>query len=151
MRCFPRVLKSHKTEFSPLTSFAINLMTIAAGIVCILWLSFRTYSLSSSATTVGVEEDLSPGTELAWSGASGQMGIGITPMKVNIEAYNKKREKDIAAASRKLLSLAIALKTAVEHDSDSKMSPDTIKKAKEIEKLAHDVKENMKINLVGPQ
>ena len=149
MRCFPRVLKSHKTEFSPLTSFAINLMAIAAGIVCILWLSFRASSLSSNATTPSLES-LGPSAEMAWSG-SGQMGIGITPMKINIEAYNKKREKDIAAASRKLLSLAIALKTAVEHDPDSKMSPDTIKKAKEIEKLAHDVKENMKINLVGPQ
>ena len=136
--------------FSPKTSFVTSLVTTAVCIVCILWLSFRAYSASLNATTTPSVVDLNPSAEMAWSGG-GQMGIGITPMKVNIEAYNKKREKDIAAASRKLLSLAIALKTAVEHDSDSKMSPDTIKKAKEIEKLAHDVKENMKINLVGPQ
>ena len=97
--------------------------------------------------------DLSPGVDLEWSSTSemGQIAIGLRDVKLNIEAYNKKREKDIADDSRKLLSLAIALNADLERSSGSALSSDTINKAKQIEKLAHDVKENMRINLVNPQ
>ena len=97
--------------------------------------------------------DLSPGVDLEWSSTSemGQIAIGLGDVKLNIEAYNKKREKDIADDSRKLLSLAIALNADLERSSGSALSSDAINKAKQIEKLAHDVKENMRINLVNPQ
>ena len=86
------------------------------------------------------------------SGAGdGQVSIGFGAVKVNVEAYNKKREKDIAEASRKLLSLAISLKADLERNPGSGASPEAMRKAKEIEKLAHDVKETMKLNILGPQ
>ncbi len=146
----PRVLN---LGISPLASLQVSLVTASFVLACMLGLSVYAYSAAADATMTPVMEDLSPGAELAWSGegGSGQVGIGILDTKINIEAYNKKREKEIAAASRKLLSLAISLKSDLERNPDSKLSDETIRKAKEIEKLAHDVKESMKINIIGPE
>jgi len=118
-----------------------------------LWLGFSTALASSKDCSITVMADLSPGVDLEWSSPSemGQIAIGLGDVKLNIEAYNKKREKDIADDSRKLLSLAIALNADLERSSGSALSSDAINKAKQIEKLAHDVKENMRINLVIPQ
>jgi hypothetical protein len=130
-----------------------RLLTTSMVFACMLWLGFSTASASSQSGFVPVTADLGPGVDLAWSSPAekGQISFGLGDVKLNIEAYNKKREKDIADDSRKLLSLAIALNADLERSSGSALSSDTINKAKQIEKLAHDVKENMKINLVVPQ
>jgi len=60
--------------------------------------------------------------------------------KINSEADSKKREKDIANASRKLLSLAIAPKPDLERNSGSKRSGRR-QEGKWIESLWHDMKE----------
>ena len=129
-----------------------RILTIVLVPACILWLSIRAYSAGANSTHEPASENLSPGVELAWSeGATdGQVDIGLGGVKMNIEAYNKKREKDIADASRKLLSLAIALKSDLDHAPSSEPSPSAVSKARQIQKLAHDVKEMMKINLVQP-
>jgi len=118
-----------------------------------LWLGCRVYSAGTNRTLGPVRENLSPGAELAWSNAAadGQMAVSLGDVKINIEAYNKKREKDIADKSSKLLSLAIALKSDLEQDAGSEPSPKVMSKAIQIEKLAHDVKENMKLNIIGPR
>lgn len=130
-----------------------RLLTTSMVFACMLWLGFSTALASSKDCSIKVMADLSPGVDLEWSSTSemGQIAIGLGDVKLNIEAYNKKREKDIADDSRKLLSLAIALNADLERSSGSALSSDTINKAKQIEKLAHDVKENMRINLVIPQ
>jgi len=130
-----------------------RLLTTSMVFACMLWLGFSTALASSKDCSITVMADLSPGVDLEWSSTSemGQIAIGLGDVKLNIEAYNKKREKDIADDSRKLLSLAIALNADLERSSGSALSSDTINKAKQIEKLAHDVKENMRINLVNPQ
>lgn len=109
--------------------------------------------LSASSKTVYVQardEVVFPG-EIFSTGAllDGQIVVENPPMKVNVEAYNRKREKDIAADSKKLLSLAIELRSEV-NDAGSTVSPDAAKKAKEIERLAHKVKESMTTNMIGP-
>ena len=130
-----------------------RLLTTSMVFACMLWLGFSTALASSKDCSITVMADLSPGVDLEWSSTSemGQIAIGLGDVKLNIEAYNKKREKDIADDSRKLLSLAIALNADLKRSSGSALSSDTINKAKQIEKLAHDVKENMRINLVNPQ
>jgi len=130
-----------------------RLLTTSMVFACMLWLGFSTALASSKDCSITVMADLSPGVDLEWSSTSemGQIAIGLGDVKLNIEAYNKKREKDIADDSRKLLSLAIALNADLERSSGSALSSDAINKAKQIEKLAHDVKENMRINLVNPQ
>jgi hypothetical protein len=54
------------------------------------------------------------------------------------------RHKRMVVASDKLLQLATELKAEVDKSTKNEMSVSAIKKAAEIERLAHDVKEKMK-------
>jgi len=65
------------------------------------------------------------------------------------EAANAERKKQIVDDSTKLLNMAIALKAEVDKTTKDTLSLNVIRKADEIEKLAHSVKEKMKVS-VGP-
>ena len=60
------------------------------------------------------------------------------------KARNSDRQKRLVADTEKLLSLATELKQDVDKTDKNTLSVDVIKKADEIEKLAHSVKERMK-------
>jgi hypothetical protein len=57
---------------------------------------------------------------------------------------NDDRQKRLVADTEKLLTLATDLKAQVDKSTKDTLSLDVIKKADEIEKLAHSVKERMK-------
>jgi hypothetical protein len=57
---------------------------------------------------------------------------------------NTDRQRQIVSDTQKLVSLANELKTEVDKSTKDTLSIDVIKKADEIEKLAHSVKEKMK-------
>jgi len=57
---------------------------------------------------------------------------------------NSDRQKRLVADTDKLLSLATELKQQVDKTDKNMLSVDVVKKADEIEKLAHSVKEKMK-------
>lgn len=57
---------------------------------------------------------------------------------------NEIRQKQIQQDSEKLLQLATELKEYVDKSNENILSMDVIKKADEIEKFAHSVKEKMK-------
>ena len=57
---------------------------------------------------------------------------------------NEARQKDIQKDTDKLLELATELKQYVDKTNENILSMDVIKKADEIEKLAHSVREKMK-------
>ena len=57
---------------------------------------------------------------------------------------NQSRQADLKRDTEKLLKLATELKDSVDKSSESMLSLDVIKKAEEIEKLAHSVKYKMK-------
>jgi len=59
-------------------------------------------------------------------------------------SMNTERQKKLLDDTQKLLALATELKTAVDKSTKDTLSLDVIKKADEIEKLAHSVKERMK-------
>ena len=65
------------------------------------------------------------------------------------EAANGERKKQISEDSTMLLNMAIALKAEVDKTTKDTLSLNVIRKAAEIEKLAHSVKEKMKLT-VGP-
>jgi len=65
------------------------------------------------------------------------------------EAANGERKKQISEDSTMLLNMAIALKAEVDKTTKDTLSLNVIRKAEEIEKLAHSVKEKMKLT-VGP-
>ena len=57
---------------------------------------------------------------------------------------NNDRQKQLVDETQKLLSLANELKSEVDKSTKDTLSLEVIRKADEIEKLAHDVKEKMK-------
>jgi hypothetical protein len=61
-------------------------------------------------------------------------------------AVNVERKKQIADDSALLLKLATALKAEVDKTNKDTLSLDVIRKADEIERLAHSVKEKMKLS-----
>jgi hypothetical protein len=63
----------------------------------------------------------------------------------NFDAANTERRKQIADDSARLLKLATDLKTEVDKTTKDTLSLNVIRKADEIEKLAHSVKEKMKL------
>jgi hypothetical protein len=62
---------------------------------------------------------------------------------------NKKRQQDIRNDTEKLFQLATELKDAVDKSNEHLLSLEVVRKADEVEKLAHRVKEKMKES-VGP-
>jgi hypothetical protein len=147
------VREAHRIDLPPSLALAARLMTIVLALACMLWLSISGFLIGSKEKASPFTDDLRPSAELAWTspGMDGQMSIGLGDVKINIEAYNKKRVKDIAQESRKLVSLAQSLKLDLQLAPGSDARPNSIRKADEIQKLAHDVKESMKLNLVVPQ
>ena len=69
--------------------------------------------------------------------------------KANFAAANVERKRQIADDSARLLKLASDLKTEVDKTSKDTLSLGVIRKAEEIEKLAHSVKEKMKLTMNG--
>lgn len=67
----------------------------------------------------------------------------------NFAAANTERKKQIADDSTKLLTLAMSLKAEVDKTNKDTLSLTVIRKADEIEKLAHNVKEKMKLTVGG--
>ncbi len=57
---------------------------------------------------------------------------------------NLARQADLKRDTEKLLKLATELKESVDKTNESTLSVDVVKKAEEIEKLAHSVKDKMK-------
>jgi len=79
-----------------------------------------------------------------------QMGMREQQMKQqNFEAANAARKKQLAEDSEKLLALAVALKAEVDKTNKDTLSLSVIRKADAIEKLAHNVKEKMKLTIGG--
>jgi hypothetical protein len=69
--------------------------------------------------------------------------------KQNFSAANAERKKQIASDTEKLLKLAADLKAEVDKTSKDTLSLNVIRRADEIERLAHSVKEKMKLSVGG--
>jgi len=67
----------------------------------------------------------------------------------SFEAVNAERKKELSQESDMLLTLAMSLKAEVDKTDKDTLSLSVIRKADEIEKLAHSVKEKMKLTVGG--
>ena len=65
-------------------------------------------------------------------------------MRDNQRKLNKQRQQDLKRDTDKLLDLATELKKYVDKSNENVLSLDVLRKAEEIEKLAHSVKDKMK-------
>ena len=74
------------------------------------------------------------------------MGVDLPPGQKEKQArlQNEDRQKQLVADTEKLLELATELHTDVSKTDKNTLSVDVIKKADEIEKLAHSVKVKMR-------
>lgn len=89
-----------------------------------------------------------PGTEQGQP-PDPNLSVRENPKEVQIRKQQEQmliaaRQKRLVADTAKLASLAADLKTQVDHSSTTTLPADLIKKANEIEKLAHDVKQRLK-------
>jgi len=107
---------------------------------CILTLTVAVHSKISRKN----RDLLLPPPEIAAapSGLEAQQ-IDIPEFRINVAAYNARRRSLLANDSRKLLSLAVALKSELRENQGEQLSPDELRKLKEIERLARDVKTQM--------
>jgi nitric oxide reductase activation protein len=74
----------------------------------------------------------------------GDMGPSPAMAQEQAKMRNVDRQKQLVSDTQKLLALANELKSDVDKSNKDTMSLDVIRKADEIEKLAHSVKEKMK-------
>jgi hypothetical protein len=82
--------------------------------------------------------------------ANAQMGMHDQQNKDKAyKALNAERSKQIANDSAKLLKLATDLKAEVDKTTKDELSINVIRKADEIEKLAHAVREKMKLEFAN--
>ena len=97
--------------------------------------------------------DPATGLPQVQSGPGGQSSLGADEAvrertaKIALDqekARNDDRQKRLVADTQKLLALATELKADVDKTNKDTLSVDVVKKADEIEKLAHSVKEKMK-------
>ena len=73
-----------------------------------------------------------------------QKAIRERMQRAAAKEWNKERQARLKQDTDKLLALATELKTQVDKSNENVLSLDVIKKADEIEKLAHSVKDKMK-------
>jgi len=86
-----------------------------------------------------------PGPGRAWA-IAGPIPISVAqPGQANLDAANAERRKQLAEDSARLVKLATDLKAEVDKTTKDTLSLSVIRKADEIEKLAHSVKEKMKL------
>ena len=89
-----------------------------------------------------------PSQETAVHPSADASGQGATPQKASrkekAEAADAARKQQLADDSARLLALAIALKAEVDKTSKDTLSLTVIRKADEIEKLAHTVRATIK-------
>jgi nitric oxide reductase activation protein len=69
--------------------------------------------------------------------------------KPSADTANSDRKKQLSEDSEKLLKLATDLKAEVDKTTKDTLSINVIRKADEIEKLAHSVKEKMRVSPAG--
>jgi hypothetical protein len=86
-----------------------------------------------------------PGPDRAWTTSPPLVIPEPQTGQQNFDAANIERRKQIADDSARLLKLATDLKSEVDKTTKDTLSLNVIRKADEIEKLAHTVKEKMKL------
>lgn len=115
------------------------------------WLACLVVALALSAGTVEVHAQTSKMPPLQIPGQSEQTPPGEDEARSKLERdmakkANQSRQAALKKDTDRLLKLATELKEYVDKTNENMLSMDVIKKADEIEKLAHSVKDKMKGN-----
>lgn len=123
-------------------SIAVRVLAVCIGLVPV-----ATSTLNSQQTPNSGKSILLPAVNRP-PDANAQMEMREQQnKKQSFEAANLERKKQINDDSARLLKLASDLKAEVDKTSKDTLSIGVIRKADEIEKLAHTVKEKMKLTM----
>ena len=121
-------------------------------LVCLslaLCVTAGTRARAGAPQTVGSAQRTNPSQPPSVLPSAGSTVDPGDPFRAGMEArrlkmQNDDRHKRLVSDTEKLLSLSTELKEDVSKTTKNELSLDVIKKAAEIEKLAHDVKERMR-------
>lgn len=118
-------------------------------LACVLTIA-ATAIVPRSAAQSNPDKSIHPPTLTSPPDANAQMQMHDQQTKAqSFAAANAERKKQIADDTAKLLKLANDLKSEVEKTNKDTLSLNVIRKADEIERLAHNVKEKMKLTVGG--
>ncbi len=135
--------------------FALSRLHWVRGIACVAAMTV----LAGAAKPIqapGSQPQSTPNPDKPWlapeanrlPGTNDQMRMREQKLRQqNFDAVNLIRKKQIADDSSKLLTLAIELKAEVGDPGDGTVSSDSVRKADGIEKLAHNVKHKMELDV----
>ena len=128
-----------------LPSFSVVVMLAAVFVATPRVGVARAQSMGTGQSTVGPQTN--PRTNRP--GTTDPLGdvpnpLGAIQQAARVRALADDRQKKLADDTAKLLELATELKTEVDKSNKNQLSLEVVRKADEIEKLAHDVKQRMK-------
>lgn len=114
------------------------------GVACLIGAS-GTYTRGQLVQPFPSQQPL-PGQPAQRNGGMPPLGSSVPPeiQAQQARSRNSQRQKQLVQDTDKLLDLATQLKQDVDKTNKDMLSVDVIRKADEIEKLAHSVKERMK-------
>ena len=117
-----------------------------AGVFAVLVLlgGSGTLGVSAQSTSTQRQQPLDPSRPLGSDPSRSDDPFSGKLAEQAARSRNTDRQKRLVADTDKLLSLATELKQQVDKTDKNTLSVDVVKKADEIEKLAHSVKEKMK-------
>ena len=152
------LLRNHPDRYSrpALAAFRPHSRTLlwVRGFLCLIGLGLL--STISNFSSQGVSQVQNPDKPLLIPEANrppdknDQMAMHDQQAKnKNLDAANMERKRQITDDSARLLKLASDLKAEVDKTSKDTLSLGVIRKAEEIEKLAHNVKEKMKLTMAS--
>ena len=109
----------------------------------------RTVPVAAQQQTPGGLPPLSAPMQPPGQHGLGEANQGINPMEASaheamIRQANEQRHKRMLDDANKMVQLSNELKADVEKTQNDELSIDVLKKAAEVEKLAHDVQQKMK-------
>jgi hypothetical protein len=126
-------------------------LVVGCGVLAVAGItSFTSAAQSGNGTGANIDKPyLSPEAN-RMPDANDQMKMRDKQAKQQtFDVANEARKKQLSDDSAKLLTLAMALKAEVDKTNKDTLSLNVIRKADEIEKLAHVVKEKMKLTVGG--
>ena len=124
---------------------AIRISTrgLATVLSLLLWIAFSPERTDSQVAADRAGAGPFDSTSFAWDSK-----MSTQTRRAAVEQYkrlNEQRQRDLAQDSIRLIAMTSKLKEDVDDGSRARISPATLKKVVEIEKLAHEVQEKMKI------
>jgi hypothetical protein len=122
------------------SSFAIGLVAIA-----VLLPATAGFGYQSTAPPISADEQMrNPSGRRNGPPDSADEQMRARVEKEAAKKWNKERQAELKKDTDKLLELATQLKQQVDKSNENILSLDVVKKADEIEKLAHAVREKMR-------